>query len=76
MRPTLVQHNDFLAHRPVEGVTFEHNDFVRICCGEHSGAKGSLVSVEELGNDPLYTLELESGFDIHVRQSQIERIDF
>ena len=34
------------------------------------------MSVEELGEDPLFVLELESGFDIRVRQSNIERADF
>jgi len=76
MKPTMNQHNDFLAHKPIEGVRFEHNDYVRIVAGEHKGKNGSLVSVEELGDDPLFLLELESGFDVHVRQSQIERVDF
>ena len=55
---------------------FKHNDPVRIVAGEHKGKNGSLVSVEELGEDPLFVLELESGFDIRVRQSNIERADF
>jgi transcription elongation factor len=76
MKPTMGQHNDFLAHKPIEGVCFEHNDYVRIVSGEHQGKNGSLVSVEELGEDPLFLLELDSGFDVHVRQSQIERADF
>ena len=65
-------HNDFLAHKSIEGVHFEHNDYVRIIAGEHRGKNGSLVSIEELGNDPLFLLELESGFDVYVRQSQID----
>lgn len=76
MKPTINHHNDFLAYRPIEGVRFEHNDYVRIVAGEHKGKNGSLVSVEELGEDPLFRLELESGFDVHVSQSQIERADF
>lgn len=70
------QHNDFLAHKPIEGVRFEHNDSVRIVAGEHKGKNGSLVGIEELGGDPLFVLELETGFDTRVRQSQIERVDF
>lgn len=76
MKPTIDHHNNFLAHKPIEGVGFEHNEYVRIVSGEHKDKRGSLVSVEELGDDPLFVLELESGFDIRVRQSQIERVDF
>jgi hypothetical protein len=76
MKPTLDQHNDFLAHKPIPGIAFEHNESVSITSGEHEGKRGSLVSVEELGPDPLYTLELQSGFDVQVRQSQIERFGF
>ena len=43
---------------------------------EHKGKNGLSVRVEELGEDPLFALELEPGFDIRVRQSQIERADF
>lgn len=74
MRPTHKQRNDFLAHKSIEGVSFEHNDYVLIVAGEHKGANGSLVSIEDLGADPLYLLELESGFDVHVHQSQIKRV--
>lgn len=66
---------EFLAHRPIPGVRFEHNDFVRIISGEHKGKTGSLVSLNSLGKDPIFTLELESGFDIEIPQSAIERID-
>jgi len=76
MKPTFGQHNDFLAHKPIKGVRFEHNDYVRIVAGEHKGKNGSLVSIEDLGEDPLYLLELETGSDVHVRQAQIERADF
>lgn len=76
MKPTIYHHNAFLAHKPIGGVSFEHNDYVRIVAGEHKGKNGSLVSVEELGEDPLFLLEQESGFDVRVRQSQIERADF
>ncbi len=67
--------NDFLAHRPIPGVRFEHNDSVRVISGEHKGKTGSLVSLNSLNEDPTFTLELESGFDIEISQSEIERID-
>jgi hypothetical protein len=68
--------NDFLDHRPIPGIRFEHNDSVRVISGEHQGKTGSLVCINSLGEDPVFTLELESGFDIEVEQSAIERIDF
>jgi hypothetical protein len=76
MKPPIDHHNTFLAHKPIDGVRFEHNDPVRIVAGEHKGKNGSLVSVEEIGEDPLYLLELDSGFDVRVRQSEIEKNDF
>lgn len=73
MKTTMDQHRDFLAHKPIDGVRFEHNNYVRIVAGEHKGKNGSIVGVEELGKDPLFLLELESGLDVHVRQSEIEK---
>jgi ribosomal protein L24 len=72
MKPTLTQHNDFLAHRALPGVGFEHNDYVKVVSGEHRGDVGSIVSVEELGSDPLYIVELESVQDASIRQSELE----
>jgi ribosomal protein S4E len=72
MKPTFAQHNDFLAHKRIEGVAFEHDDYVLVIAGEHKGDKGSIVSVEELGEDPVYLVELESGGDVCLSQSQIK----
>lgn len=69
MRPTLDQSNAFLSHEPVPGVAFEHNAYVRVVGGEHLGDSGSLVSIEELGDDPVYLVELESNKDALVPQS-------
>ena len=69
MKPTHQQQNDYLSREPVPGVAFAHNSFVAIVAGEHTGKSGSLVSIEGLGNDPLYLVELESGTDVLVPQS-------
>jgi hypothetical protein len=69
MRPTTQHYAAFLAHEPLPGVTLSHNDYVRVCAGEHVGPSGSVVSVEELGPDPIYLVELESGQDVLVAQS-------
>jgi len=69
MKPTHQQHNDYLSHEPVPGVSFAHNSYVAIVAGVHTGKSGSLISVESLGNDPVYLVELESGEDVLVPQS-------
>jgi ribosomal protein S4E len=72
MKPTVAQHNDFLARRALPGVTLQHNDYVKVVSGAHAGNVGSIVSVEELGIDPEFVVELESGKDARIRQSNLE----
>ncbi|MGH8616458.1 MAG: hypothetical protein ACREUW_02115 [Burkholderiales bacterium] len=74
MDSTFDHHAAFLAHQPIRGVAFQHNDAVRVTAGEHCGKQGWLVGILELSGDPLYTVELETGADIRVLQSQMERI--
>ncbi len=69
MKATLQQSNAFLSHEPIPGVVFEHNDYVRVIAGEHVGDSGSLISLEELGEDPVYLVELETNQDALVAQS-------
>ncbi|MDN5536594.1 hypothetical protein [Comamonas sp.] len=61
----------FLNREPIAGVNFEHDDFVLVLSGMHAGNKGSLVSLLYLAPEPIFVLELESGFDIEIKQSQI-----
>jgi len=65
----------FLNHTPIKGVQFEHNDYVRIVAGSHAGQFGSLITVIGLEPEPKFVLELESGFDIEIMQSQIKYAD-
>ena len=74
MKPSHQQHHDFLALRPLPGVSLQHNDYVSVVAGDHAGDTGSIVSVEELGEDPLFLVELEAGKDARVRQSQLKFI--
>jgi len=69
MRPTREQFDAFLAHQPVVGVFLKHNEYVQVISGEHAGDAGSLVSIEELGDDPVDLVELESSQDALVPQS-------
>lgn len=61
----------FLNHTPIEGVVYSHNDYVQIVSGAHEGKCGSLVTVLQLTPEPLFVVELETGFDVEVWQSQI-----
>jgi hypothetical protein len=65
----------FLDRVSIPGITFWHNDYVRVVSGTHSGSAGSLVTVLSLQPEPRFVLELESGFDVEVYQSEIERAD-
>lgn len=72
--PTHDQQIAFLSHKPLSGVALEHNDFVRVVNSEHEGDSGSLVSIEELGADPVYLIELESNQDALIPQSYLQRV--
>lgn len=73
MKPISNQQNDFLAHKPLPGVSLEHNEHIHVISGVHTGDAGNIVSVEELGHDPLYLVELEQGNDQLLRQSLLRR---
>jgi len=53
-------------------VRFKHNDCVRVVAGPYAGLRGSLVTVLQLEPEPRYVLELESGKDVEVIQSELE----
>jgi hypothetical protein len=73
--PSLDVDNDFLAHRSVPGVRFEHNDYVQVTSGPYTGERGSLVCLLTLGIDPCFVLESESGQDLEVLQSQLKLVE-
>ncbi|MDH5632923.1 MAG: hypothetical protein OEZ10_08000 [Gammaproteobacteria bacterium] len=76
MKPTIQQHNDFLSHLPVDGLDLEHNDPVLVVNGMNKGKRGVVVSIIELGEDPLLIIELETGKDVEEKQTNIEKINF
>ncbi len=71
MKPTSTQHNAFFAHEPIDGVLFKHNDAVLVAAGEHAGQVGSLISIEDLGSDPVFLVEFGSGTDAYIQQSHL-----
>lgn len=65
----------FLDRVSIPEVSFWHNDYVHVVSGPHAGSSGSLVTVLSLQPEPRFVLELESGFDVEVYQSEIKRAD-
>jgi hypothetical protein len=65
----------FLNHEPIPGASFEHNDYVRIAAGEHSGKNGSLVTITQMSPEPIYLVEVEFGGDVEIAQSQLRHAD-
>ena len=61
----------FLAGQSIQGLTYAHNDYVRIVEGPHAGTSGSLVSLLALDPEPTFIIELESGTDAEVLQSEV-----
>lgn len=75
MKPSLLEANAFLSGELLQVCRYRHNDYVRVVNGPHSGDAGSLVSIEELGADPLFLVELESQQDSVIGQSALELIE-
>lgn len=75
MKPTLQQQEAFLSGGALPGVAFGLNAPVMVTRGEQSGSVGSIVSIEELGRDPLYLVELSSGQEALVCQSLLRPLE-
>ena len=75
MRPTSHQHAAFVSGEALPGVAYKHNAAVRVTAGDCVGELGAIVSVEELGSDPIYLVELGSGKDVRVRQSCLDQLE-
>jgi len=69
------QQADFLAGRPVANVAFAHDDLVTILSGDNAGNVGTLVRLAACGDDPVYVVEIDSGFEVEVAQSALERAE-
>ena len=67
--------NAWRAHQLVASVDFAYDDLVTILAGEHAGNVGSLVSIEQLEPEVIFLIEIDSGFNVAARQSEIERVD-
>jgi hypothetical protein len=61
----------FLDGEDIPGVSFRHNDAVRIIQGAHAGAVGAIVALLSLEPEPLFVIELTSGRDVEALQSEV-----
>lgn len=75
MRPTSQQQNAFLSGDELPGVSLRLNDAVRVVGGKYSGKEGAVVSLEGLGADPTYLVELDSGEDALIPQSFLKVVE-
>lgn len=56
----------------IPGVKFKLNQPVEIVKGEYSGLSGSTISLLSITPEPRYLVELSSGKDINVLESQLK----
>jgi hypothetical protein len=70
-QPTTQQQQDFKAGQAPAGCTFAHDDLVTIGAGDQSGNVGSIVALVDVCDDPVYRVEIDSGFEVDVAQSNL-----
>jgi hypothetical protein len=62
----------WFSSQPIPGVAFGLNDSVRIKSGEHAGELATITSFVSLEPTPTYIVELGSGGDVAVAESDLE----
>ena len=72
MKPSPIQLEDFLANRPVPEVALALHDYVNVIEGEHAGDSGTVMGLADVGSDPAYVLELDSGVSVTVVESHLQ----
>lgn len=58
----------------IPGTKFKLNDPVTVTKVPFSGQKGSIISLEEISEDPVYYLELENGESVQVLESYLKPV--
>jgi hypothetical protein len=61
----------WMRHEPIEGAAFTLNHPVHVTGGPYAGASGSVVSLLTLDPEPGYLVELGTGGDVELSQSQL-----
>lgn len=65
----------WLAGEVIPEVGFHLNDSVLVVAGSLAGSVGAVISLERMDPEPSYIVELGSGNDVHLLQSQIQKLD-
>ena len=69
------EHDDlWFSFKPIPGVKFLLNDSVEIIKGKNEGQKGSVISLIEINPEPRYLVELGTGEDVYVLESQLKSL--
>jgi hypothetical protein len=58
-------------HQPIAGVAFLLNDSVRVVSGPYAGHEAAIITLLQLGPDPLYDIELGDGRTVSTSQSAL-----
>jgi hypothetical protein len=63
----------WFSFQPIPGAAYRLNDSVGVTSGEFKGESGAVVSLLALAPEPVYLVELSSGADIKISESELER---
>ena len=72
MKANLEDINSWMAGKQVGNSKYRLNENIKIISGEHIRKEGSVISLESVGENPSYIVELQSGDDVLVNQTDIE----
>lgn len=60
--------------KPIEGLMFKYNDYIKIKAGEYAGQFASVISL--LSIEPItYLVETDSFGDVSVKETEIEIVE-
>src|SRR4030095_11402014 len=66
----------FMSREPVEGVAFLLNYSVEVTNGPHRGSTGAVIALRTLSHDPIYVVELASGQDVELSQTDVVGVEY
>ena len=65
----------WFSFQTVPGAAFKLNDSVSVEAGELKGERGNVVALLALRPEPRYLVELSSGSDAEIAESELSRVD-
>ncbi len=64
----------WFSRQVLPGIQFSLNDSVEVIAGPHAGSFGAVISPVAFAPDPRFLVELGSGVDVEVAQSELRRL--